>query len=332
MRYKDMKIFLTGATGLLGRNVLHELLNRGHDVVALVRNPQQLRLPAGVDSTRLNITKGSILDVATLRGVADGCGAIINCAGTTDMSLLRYADYLAVNKELVEHLLQLMDELGIQRLVHISTANTIGNGTPDKPGDEENDISAPFNKSFYAQSKLEAEKMLAWVAQEHPERHIVVLNPGFMVGPYDTHPSSGKLLLAAYKRRLMVTPKGGKSFVDVRDVATATVNALTMGRNGERYLLTGHDMSLKDFYALQAEQCGYKQQLLSLPNWLVNAAGYLGDLIRYLNIRTQLSTRNVRQLEVMEYYSNEKARKELAFPQTPLSTSIKDFFKWYNSI
>jgi dihydroflavonol-4-reductase len=319
-----MKILLLGATGLLGHNVLDCLLNRGHSVVALVRN--RVGLPsAGL----LTVVEGSLLDVAALRTAAQGCEAIVNCSGTTDMSLLRYDDYLPVNKVVVEYILEIMGEMHIATYVHISSANTVGYGTAGRPGTESDEIKPPFRSSFYAQSKLEAEKILTWEAQQHPERHIVILNPGFMVGPYDYKPSSGKLLLAAFKRSVMAAPGGGKSFVSVKDVANAVVNALTMGRNGERYLLTGEDMSLRDFYALQAEVCGYSQRLFVLPDWLVALAGRLGDLLRWAGKRTQLSTRNVRQLMVDEYYTSDKARRELAFTTTPLADAIRDFFEWY---
>lgn len=322
-----MRILLLGSSGLLGHNVLNCLLGKGHSVVALVRNAETLADVAG--NKALTVVNGSLLDVAALREAAKGCDAIVNCAGTTDMSLLRYDDYVPVNKTLVEYILEVMGDVGIDRLVHVSSANTIGFGTPQNPGTEADEIRAPFSRSFYAQSKLEAEKILTWEARQHPERHIVVLNPGFMVGPYDFKPSSGKLLLAAYKRRLMAAPGGGKSFVDVREVADTVANALTMGRSGERYLLTGEAMSLRDFYALQARLCGYRQRLVVLPDWLVALVGRVGDLLRWMGVRTQLSTRNVNQLMVSEYYSNDKARQELAFKPGQVSDAVSDFFHWY---
>ena len=324
-----MRILLLGSTGLLGHNVLRILIERGHSVVVLVRSSKVLADVEG--NPAVTVVKGSLLDLEALRNAARGCDAIINCAGTTDMSLLDFNDYLPVNKTLVEFILEVMNEHGIRTLVHTSSANTIGYGSRQRPGTEADDIRAPFSRSLYAQSKLEAEKILAWDAQQHPDRHIVILNPGFMVGPYDHKPSSGRLLLAARNRRLMACPSGGKSFVDVRDVAAAAANALTMGTSGERYLLTGEEMSLRDFYALQADTCGYSQRILVLPDWLVALAGRVGDLLRWMGIRTQLSTRNVRQLMVMEYYSSSKAQRELAFAVSPIKNAIADFFSFIDA-
>lgn len=327
-----MKILLLGATGLLGHNVLRLLLERGDSVVALVRDGSRICLPeAFCHSPQLTIRKGSLFSLDDIRQAAQGCDAVVNCAGTTDMSLLRYEDYLPVNRQLVEHLLQILDETGIATLVHVSTANTIGLGSRTLPADEQSPMEPPFTRSYYALSKREGERLILQAAQSHPDRHMVILNPGFMVGAYDTHPSSGKLLLAAYKRRWMAAPQGGKSFVSVVDAAVAVVNALTMGRNGERYLLTGENRSLQDFYALQAEVCGYRQHFVPLPRWMVAVAGRIGDVLRWLHIPTQLSTRNVRQLMIMEYYSNGKACRELALPQTPVADAIRDFFTWWES-
>lgn len=320
-----MKVLLLGATGLLGHNVLLSLLEHGHNVVALVRSSATLR---DIDSTDLSVVKGSILDKDDLLRAAEGCESIINCSGTTDMALLRYKDYLPVNRDLCSMLVELMDETGIKSLVHVSTANTIGYGSASKLADENEEMQPPFSHSFYALSKKEGESLLESTAQQNAERHIIILNPGFMVGPYDVKPSSGKLLLAAYKKPLMAAPRGGKSFVHVKDVAEAAVNAMTMGCSGQRYLLTGENMSLKDFYALQSEVCGYRQRMISLPNLLVSFAGCIGDIIRFLHIPTQLSTRNVRQLQVMEYYDNSKAVRELNMPQTPIAEAIREFYKW----
>lgn len=326
-------ILFTGASGLLGHNVLITLLQRGEQVIAPLRDASRLQLPASLaDSPNLHIIpmEGIRFSLPEYAIHHSHISAIINCAGATDMSLPSIDDYLPTNKELVEHLVMLMRDHDIPTLVHVSTANTIGFGSVDNPATEAAPFQEPFTASLYARSKRDAEQMLDRVAHDGSGRRIVVVNPGFMVGAYDTKPSSGKLLLAGYKRRWMAIPKGGKSFVHVRDAAEAVVNAVTMGFNGERYLLTGESMTLKAFYELQAEVCGYKQRVLELPDILVLAAGRAGDILQRMKIRTQLCTRNVRQLQVYVYYDNGKARRQLAMPQTPIADAIKDFFEWYN--
>lgn len=323
-----MNVLLLGGNGLLGHNVLKALLHRGHSVRALVRRKESLHTEGMPAVERLTVLEGSLLDDRVLEAAAEGCDAIVNCAGVTDMSLLRYEDYLPVNRDLCRRLTQLMERQGIVRLVHTGTANTIGYGAPVAPATEEAPMEAPFTRSFYAQSKRAGEELLLQAAAAHPGWHVVVVCPGFMVGAYDTKPSSGALLLAGYRKRLMPVPGGGKSFVPVADAAEAVVNGLTQGRSGQRYLLTGENLSLKEFYALQAQVCGYRQRLVTLPDGLLRLAGWLGDGLRWLGIRTQLSTRNVQQLMVREYYDNRRSRDELTMPATPLAHAIADFFAW----
>lgn len=327
-----MKVLLLGGSGLLGHNVLKQLLQQGHEVHALLRSfldSDTAKWPGMAE--RVTLFQGSLLDDAALQSAAEGCDAIINCAGVTDMSLLRYADYLPINRDLCRRMVELMERQHITRLVHTSTANTIGYGTPSQPADEQAPMQPPFSRSYYGLSKREGEELLMQAARRHPDWHIIITNPGFMVGAYDTKPSSGTLLLTGFRKPLMVAPRGGKSFVHVADAATAIVNALERGQNGHRYLLTGENLTLKEFYRLQAQVCGYRQRIVPLPNAVLAVSGWCGDLLRLCGLRTQLSTRNVRQLMVREYYSNVSAREQLSMPHTPIEQAISDFFAWYLS-
>ena len=319
-----MKVLLLGSSGLLGHNVLRILLKENHEVVALLRQASKLK----IRHPRLTIREASLTWNHILE-VSEGCEAVINCAGTTDMALLHQEDYEPMNRDICKDLVRLLVERdSLRSLVHVSTANTIGYGTADCAATEASPMEFPFTESYYALSKREGEKILQEAAGRLPEKHIVIINPGFMIGAYDEKPSSGALLLAAYRKPLMVAPGGGKSFVHVADVAHATVNGLQMGRSGVRYIAAGENLSLKEFYALEAEKGGYRQYLVTLPDGLVGLAGRIGDLLRRAGIRTQLSTRNVRQLMVREYYDSSCAVRELHMPQTPIGRAIEDFFAY----
>lgn len=324
-----MTILLLGGNGLLGHNVLKRLLEQGHAVHALVRKSSALLVDGFANKELLTVFEGSLLNDMALHTAAKGCDTIVNCAGVTDMSLLKYEDYLPVNRDLCARLVGLMEREGINTLVHTSTANTIGYGAPGMMADETWEMRKPFADSYYARSKREGELILQSAAAQHPQWHIVIVNPGFMIGAYDTKPSSGTLLLSGYRKPLMLAPKGGKSFVHVESAAVAIVNAITHGISGQRYLLTGANMSLKSFYQLQSSTLGYRQLLLLVPNWLLGFVGRVGDVLRLCGLQTQVSTRNVRQLMVMEYYRNGRAQAELMMPSIPIDQAIGDFFSWY---
>lgn len=321
-----MKVLLLGATGLLGHNVLKRLMSEGHEVTTLVRRSDGVRLKYGAWHTVV----GSPLDYATLCRAAKSCDAVVNCAGVTDMSLLSKDDYMPVNHDLCEMIVRLMEDTGIKVLVHTSTINTIGYGCKESPATENAPMRPPFEDSFYAESKKAGEEVVIGAAQHHADWHVVVINPGFMIGAYDVKPSSGRMLLAGYRRRLMVAPCGGKAFVAVGDVAQAVVAALTRGKNGARYIVTNSNgcLGIKDLYKLQARAMGYSQCVVTLPNWLLAVAGKLGDGMRAMGLRTELSTINVRQLMVNEYYDNSCGREALLFAETPIVQAIEEFHRW----
>lgn len=323
-----MKVLLLGASGLLGHNVLQQLVADGHEVTALVRRSEGIRLQADGWHTVV----GSVLDYPTLCRAAKGCEAVVNCAGTTDMSLPRSEDFMPMNRDLCEMIVRLMEGSGIKRLVHTSTVNTIGYGSAGHPANEDAPMQPPFEGSYYADSKRAGELVVLGAAQHHKDWHVVVINPGFMIGAYDVKPSSGRLLLAGYKRRLMVAPRGGKAFVAVNDVARAVVSALTKGENGARYIVVNSHgcMSVKDFYKIQSHVLDYRQYVLTLPNWLLELAGRLGDMLRVMGLRTELSTLNVRQLMVHEYYANVCGREVLGYSETSIEQAVADFYNWRN--
>ena len=319
-----MNVLVTGANGLLGHHVVKELLNQHHVVQVIVRSKQNIFF----DVNSVQVFVGDFTDYNTLLNAARGCDAIIHIAAVTATNLLKYDDYRAVNVTGTTGVIRVATELDIHRIVYISSANTIGYGNEQLFGDERLTIQAPFTESFYAQSKAESEQLMV-EASRKPGQHVVIMNPTFMIGSYDTKPSSGKLILMGYKRGVMVTPGGGKNFVSVRSVAIAVCNALTMGRNGERYLASGINLSFKKFYTLQMEVGRYRQRILILPDFALVTLGRIGDIIRHMGIKTELCSMNLKQLMIREYYTNAKAKTELNLPDTDIKIAIKEAIDWF---
>lgn len=322
-----MKVLLTGSTGLLGHNILKVLIDRYFHVNVIVRDEKKLLVKGG----DIRVFKGSFLSFSDLCAAADGCDAIIHAAAATDMSL-GFKEFERVIVGGARNVIEVAKTKNINNIVFISSANTIGHGAEGRLADETAPMEYPFSESYYAQTKKMAEELFVEFSNStlHTSNstlnnnHIVILNPGFMLGAYDTKPSSGQMVLAAYRKPLMVTPKGGKSFIHVRDVAMAAVNALEMGRNGERYLCANFNMTIRDFYKLLSKTCGYRQMLITVPNFLMSVIGIIGDFLKIFGIKTQVTLLNVRQLCVTEHYDSGKARKELQLPETPLETAIED--------
>ena len=320
-----MKVLVTGANGLLGHQVVMELLKRSYNVSIIVRESKNIFF----DQSVVEIHHGNFSNPEILRKAAKGCDALIHIAAVTATNLLNYEDYRITNVDGTSVLLKVMNELKINILVYVSTANTIGFGEVKKSGTEKSPIQFPFSKSHYAQSKIEAEKLVL-KASEKPNRHVIIVNPTFIIGAYDTKPSSGKLMLMGYKKSLFFTPGGGKNFVPVKDVAQVVCNALNEGKNGEKYLASGVNLSFADFYKIQSRVGDYQQKIIVIPDFFLEVAGLAGDILRKFGIRTEICSMNLRQLLIQEYYSNEKAKNELNMKETDLETAIKEALNWFN--
>lgn len=319
-----MKVLVTGANGLLGHHVVMQLKKLKHDIRIILRANREIYF----DISNIQLVIGNFTDYETLKNAAQGCDAIIHIAALTSTNLLHYTDYSKINVEGTATIIKAANELKIYKIVFVSTANTIGHGSFNNSADETNLIDFPFSKSFYAQSKLEAENLFV-EASKAPDRHVIIINPSFMIGSHDTKPSSGKLMLMGYKKRIMFVPKGGKNFVAVNDVAITICNALTMGNNGHRYLASGVNISFKEFYDLQSRVGGYNQTIITIPDFLLEMIGKIGDVIRLFGIKTEICSMNLNQLIVQEYYKNNKAVTELALPQKPIKTAINEAINWF---
>lgn len=319
-----MKVLLTGANGLLGHHVVFELLKRNHTVRIIVRSTKDIYF----DLNAVEVFSGNFTDYQVLKQAANGCEAIIHIAAVTATNLLHYEDYHRINVEGSKQVLKVAEELTINHIVYVSSANTIGYGTKQNVADETFPIQFPFSKSFYAQSKVEAERIFT-EASTQPHKHIVIVNPTFMIGAFDPKPSSGKLICMGYKKRIMFAPKGGKNFVVVTAVAQAVCNALTQGRNGEKYLASGVNLSFKEFYTLQKEVVHYKQLVIEIPNVVLGIVGTGGNVARKLGIKTELCSMNLRQLMAREYYQHQKSKTELNLPETNLAIAIQEAIQWF---
>lgn len=323
-----MKVLVTGANGLLGHHVVFELLKQQHSVRIIVRSTKSIYF----DLNKIEVFEGNFTDYENLKQAAAGCDALIHIAAVTATNLLHYEDYRKINVEGSALVIKVANELNINRIVYVSSANTIGFGAEQQLADERFNIEFPFSESFYAQSKVASEQLFIEASRE-PNKHVVIINPTFMVGAFDTKPSSGKLLLMGYKKWLMFTPKGGKNFVPVKDVAVSVCNALVQvqGRNGERYLASGINLSFKEFYMLQRQIENYRQHIFELPNFTLILVAKVGDLLRKLGIKTELCSMNLRQLMIREYYSNKKAKTELNFSETNITIAIKEAIDWFKN-
>jgi dihydroflavonol-4-reductase len=236
--------------------------------------------------------------------------------------------YIGPNVEGTRTVIENSIRMGVKRLVFVSTANTVGHGTIDNPGRDDWPVAKPpFSKLGYARSKMMAEDLVK-NAVKNLGLNAIIVNPTFIIGPYDAKPSTNRIFNIYYKGRFAVLPPGGKSFIYSGDVASAICNGLQLGRPGERYLLSGSNLTLGQFFDLVEEITGIRQRRLMLPPWIVRLAGYFGSLMNHFGAGSQLNRVTSRILCLRNYYTNEKALQELKMPQTPVETAIREAWEY----
>jgi dihydroflavonol-4-reductase len=329
------RVLVTGANGFLGRHLVAELLRRGYPVRALVR-PGSPASPALPPLGSLPIEVGE-LDLARvvrkgeLAATISGCGAIIHAAAVAQVNPARSRAIWDTNIHGTEQALYLAHLGGVERFVYVGTANVFGFGPKKQPGDETRPYAGRRYGLDYMDSKRAAtDLVLRAVARE--QLPAVLVHPTFMLGPGDARPTSGALLLELHAGRLPGYPLGGKNYVHVHDVATATVNALTMGRVGESYILGNENMSYKEAFCLMAEILGVGPPRWPVPPALANFYGAVCDLKTLLTGHpAQVNSAMTAVANDGHYFTAQKARLELALPQTPITQAVAEAFAWFTT-
>lgn len=322
-----MKILVTGANGLLGHHVVMELLNLQHSVSIIVRNISNIYF----DLDKVNVTVGNFYDYNKLMEAAQGCEAIIHIAALTSTHLLHYSDYERINVEGSKNIIHVANKLNINKIVYVSSSNTIGYTKGGSTDQENKEIQFPFSKSFYAQSKVEAEKLFMGLS-EQPNKQVIIICPTFMIGAWDVKPSSGKLMLMGYKKPLLLIPSGGKNFVSASYVASVICKFLDTNLNGEKFLISGVNLSFREFFEMQKRIGNYSQSIIILPNILLRFIAVLGDFIRLLGFKIDLSSMNINQLLIQENYNNAKLEKYIKIPQQSLEQAIDEALSWFKKV
>jgi dihydroflavonol-4-reductase len=161
---------------------------------------------------------------------------------------------------------------------------------------------------------------------------VIILNPTMMIGPYDSRPTSGAIVLAIYNRKIPACAPGGRNYIAVKDAAVAVVNALTMGQVGECYILGNHNLSYREAFLRIAKVVGVKAPGIETPRTLVRMFGLMnssfGRIFRY---RPPI-TREIALLSCeSDYYNSTKAQQELDLPNTSFEVAVKDCFEWFVS-
>lgn len=321
-----LRVLVTGADGMLGLNIVHELIDRGHHVNCFIEARHD---GAQLSGLPVEIFKGDISKEEDLIPAFKASDYIINTAGITALWPARSDLSRRINYEAVKLLVGLSREHGIKRFVHIGTATSFGHGPIEHPGTEKASYTNGIFRLDYQDTKHQAQEYL--LEQFRKDGFpVIILNPTFMIGKYDSGNGSNKMVLYLYKGKVPGYSPGGKNYVHVKDVSHAAANALVMGTLGECYITGGKNMSYREAFTFISETMGVKPPRMRLPRFLSLAFGGLQSGIAFFTRKApSVSYRMARIGCEGCYYSPEKAIRELKMPQTPLEEAIQDSLGWF---
>ena len=320
-----MKILVTGADGLLGSNLVRELLKRDHTIRAFVQPGRQQKT---LDGLTLEKFPGNLLNAEEVTQAATGCDAIIHCAASTSVWPVRSEIVNKVNIEGTKNIIAAVKKNNIQRMIYVGTANSFGFGSKENPGVEGNPYKSETYGLDYMDSKYKGQQLILKEVKENALPAVIV-NPTFMLGPYDSNPSSGAMIVALYKGKVPGYTSGGRNYVCVKDAAVAIANALTKGRVGECYILGNQNLSYKEAFGKIASTIGVKPPSIPIPPAFAKLYGGIGSFIGRISGKAPAISYPLSRIACDEhYFSPAKAVRELELPQTPVETGIKECFEW----
>lgn len=322
-----MKVFVTGATGFVGGNLVRSLLNDGHDVRVSVRSNSDRRniaeLPVKVIDVSLD-NRESLTDAVT------GCDAVFHVAAHYSLwAKDRDAIYKA-NVAGTENLLYASQKAGVKRFIHTSSVAAIGVPPPHESATEETQTTVDKLVSDYKKSKYLAEQAALKAAKSGFD--VVIVNPSTPIGAYDVKPTpTGEIILRFLQDRMPAYVHTGLNLIDVEDVARGHILAWQKGRTGERYILGNRNVTLKEMLDMLANITGKSAPRIAIPHFIPLTAAYVDEMIlgRYFGKTPQLSVYSVQMSQKAMYYDAAKAVRELGLPQNPIEDALRKAIEWF---
>jgi dihydroflavonol-4-reductase len=317
------RFLVTGATGLVGNNVVRLLLNEGHMVRVLVRAQSDPRPLAGLS---VDVMQGDIRDPSSVRAACQDVRCVVHAAGYVQLGRSRLDVHQAINVEGSRIVAQQTRAAGA-RMIHVSSCDAVGVRSLQEPANEDTPLAKPVPCN-YVITKRAAEQV---VLQEHAEGlDVVIVNPAFMLGPWDWKPSSGRMLLEVARGRGIFAPRGSVSVCDVRDVAAGILAADQRGKSGRRYILAGQTLSYIDAWRLFARVTGGRRPWFCPGPVVLWVAGRVGDLVtRLTGNEPDVNSGALALARLPKHYSSQRARSELGYQTRPVEQTVQDTWNWF---
>jgi len=322
-----MRVFITGATGFVGGAVARQLVAAGHQLRALVRPGADLRLLAGLPVQQV---AGHLGDFAALQQGMAGCEWVFHVAALYSFWGHTWQEFDQSNIQGTRNVMEAAGQAGVQRIVYTSSIATLGLNPDNSPADELTPVGLQDMLGFYKRSKFLAEQVVCQFASQGLP--VVIVNPSAPVGFGDYKPTrTGQLVLDYLRHRMPGYVATGLNIVDVDDVAAGHLLAAETGRLGERYILGGENITLKNLLDCLSDISGLPPVQLQIPHTIALAFSYLDTGLARLNPRhiPTATPDTVRLSRRYEYFDSSKAQRELGYSHRTARQALGKAVAWY---
>lgn len=321
-------ILVTGGTGFIGGHIVRKLCSQQLAVRVLARSSSPLeplrRLP-------VEIVTGDLGDRKSLPAAVKGCEAVYHVAADYRLWSAHPAELYRSNMQGTENLLAEAFAAGVRRVVYTSTVGTIGFHADGSPVDERDFPDPSHLAGHYKRSKFEAEKVALRYAQEG--REVVIVNPTAPIGEEDRKPTdTGKIILDFLNRRMPAYIDTGLNLADVRDVADGHIAAMERGRPGERYILGGENMTLREILQALARITGLPAPCLRLPYAFAICAGAVDTAVANLTGKPpRVPLEGVKMARYKMFVTSDKAERELGYQRGSVQAALQRAVDWFRA-
>ena len=324
-----MKAFITGGAGFVGSALIRRLLAGGHEVRTLVRPGTNTRM---LDGLAIERVIGDLSDGASLQKAMTGCDWVFHVAALYAYWGYTWEDFHRSNVLGTRNVLEAASRAGVAKIVHTSSIASLGIPRDGTPGTEDTPVTLKDMLSDYKRSKFLAEEVVReFVSLGLP---VVIVNPAAPVGVGDYKPTqTGKLIVDFLNGRMPAYVDTGLTIVDVDDVANGHLLAMDKGKIGERYILGGENLSLKQVLDLLSEVSGRPQVKIRIPRMVAMAWAYMDIALTRLNPKhiPAATPDAVRVSALREYFSSNKAVRDLGYNFIPAREALCKAVEWYRT-
>jgi dihydroflavonol-4-reductase len=322
-----MLAFVTGATGFLGSHVARVLAHLGADLRLLVRQTSNTK---NIDDVKADIVTGDLRDPASLENGIAGCDVVFHVAADYRLWVRDPEEMYRSNVEGTRAILEAARKSNVRRVVYTSSVATMGFTSNGQPADESSPVSLDSMIGHYKRSKFMAEQVA--IEAGRAGQDVVIVNPSTPVGERDIKPTpSGRIVVDFLKKRFPAYVDTGLNLVDATECARGHIAALEKGRSGERYILGGENLTLKQILDKLAAITRLPSPKVRVPYVMALATGVVDEIVtgRIRGREPRATIDAVRMGRKKMFVSSAKAERELGWKCVPVDDALRRAVEWF---